>query len=449
MRSYSLARLARHAMVGLIAVSTLTMSVHAQGRGGGGGGGPGGGGFGRMMGGDMMGAPISTRDLDAFSKTLNLTSDQMETAKALVEGVATQYQPIAKAMRDKRTQVQKEVEETGDPTAWQSLTGQFAELRQARAKIESSFMNDFKAILTPEQTQLWPAAERAYRRGKSVGRGMMSGERVDLFRLVERLKLTPEQEAPLKEALDQYSIDLDRELTKRNEVQEKMMDEGNTLFAAFMGGGDAEKAQQMIEKGREAASRVRDVNRRYERQIEPLLPEDKRAEFAQEFKRESFPMVYRPTYSARVLDAAEKFDDLDANQKAAIAAARESFTRELNAISTRGEAAWEDMEKNFSVQGMRGGAGGGGPGGMFNNPKIQEFRDARDALDTQTVEKVNSILTEAQRAKLPERDNGRDGGGFRPRQNGGGTGNTNGDTPRQPRRQRGGGQQTRDPRGDA
>jgi hypothetical protein len=385
------------------------------------GGGPGGGG-------DLFGPPVTTRDLETYVKFLGLTREQQETARALVEGVTAEYQPLARSVRDRMEQIREEFRETRDPSVWQGMASRWAEVRAARKKIEESFANDLKAILTPEQAEKWPAVERAQRRTKTLPRGLMSGERVDLIGLVDRLGLSEEAAAALRETLEQYEADLDRELVRRNEFMEKAMEQGPSLMQSFQE-GDTEKLQQLFEKGREASARVRDVNRRYQRLIEGLLPEDKRAVFAEDFRRESFPMVYRPSFAARTLDAAEQLPDLDESQKAALADIRASFTREQGAINTRMQAAIEDLEKNVNVDNMFA---------RFNDPAMREMRDAKRQLDEQTIEKVNKVLNEAQRTRLPERDaRGEGGRGFRRGGEAGADRGQGDDGPRPQRRGRG------------
>jgi hypothetical protein len=404
MRSNRLAALARSVCVAAMGIALLTTSVHAQG----GRGGPGGpGGMGRMGGGgDLFGPPVSSRDLDAFAKVLVLTPQQLDTAKALLDGAAADFQPLAKAARDQMDAARQEARDSGDPGAvWQSIGAKMGELRLARTKIETGFMNDLKGILTEEQAQKWPAVERANRRNKTIGRGLMSGERLDLTKLVERADLSPEALAPLKNIMEQYEVELDRELIKRNEVYEKAFAQGGNLAAAFGPGGDPTKAQELFDKGREAAIRVRDVNRKYARQIEAMLPEDKRAAFNQEVKRESFPMIYRDSYATHILDTADKMTDLDAGQKSGLTGVREAFTRDLNSLNVKSEAAWVEMEDTTTVQNMFS---------RFNDPKIQELRDARRTLEDQAVQKVNDLLNEAQRAKLPDRESVRGAGDNNP-----------------------------------
>src|SRR5258705_10948404 len=99
----------------------------------------------------------------------------------------------------------------------------------------------------------------------------------------------------------QYEAELDRKLAKRNDMWDKAMDRGQEYMQAFQN-QDFGKLQEQFDKLRDASMHVRDVNRRYERQIESILPEDQRAKFADEFKRDSFPMIYRQSFASRTLD---------------------------------------------------------------------------------------------------------------------------------------------------
>src|SRR5262249_28104541 len=154
-----------------------------------------------------------------------------------------------------------------DPrAAFQAIGTQMNDFRVVRQKMEDQFFSDFKAILTPEQTKQWPALERDRRRDKTMGRGLMSGERMDVIKLVEQSKFSDDVKAQLKPVLEQSSTDLDRDLVARNKVYEESMTK-----MTQMGGNPADNAgeyQKMLERGRDASVKVRDINRRYARQIE-------------------------------------------------------------------------------------------------------------------------------------------------------------------------------------
>ena len=189
-------------------------------------------------------------------------------------------------------------------------------------------------------------------------------------------------------------------LIARNEAY----DDGIERAGELMRAGDMDALQALMDKGREASDRVREVNRRYARQIEPMLPEGARPGFGEAVNRASFPEVYRPTHARRVLDAAVALDGLDENQAASVRAIAEGYARDLAAANREMAAAIEEREKTMDArQLMRGGRGRGRGDGM------EALYEARRALEESTLESLRKVLTEEQFAKMPERGERREG----------------------------------------
>jgi hypothetical protein len=334
----------------------------------------------------------------------------------LFDGYQQQFTAAAKKAREEIDALRDEARESRDPSIFREVGEKSLAFRQSRDQMEQSFLGDFKAVLTEEQTTKWPKFERMRRRETTIGRGLMSGERVNLFELVNDLKLTPEQRTTIEPTLDQYEVDLDRELIQRNKMQEEIQEKMRDFF------NDPEGADEWIKKGRDAAVKVRDVNRRYFTQLQTQIPEDKRTDFESAFKRESFPTIYREQYATRVIAAAGKMSDLDAGQQSGLASIRESYEREVQSIQRDMEKAQEDQEMNFSIANMMGrrGGGDGGRGNNNNNrgggffgedTELGKLRAKRRELETGTVDKVRALLNEEQAAKLPGRGDDDDRGG--------------------------------------
>ncbi len=399
-------------VIGVIALAAPAMAQPGQGGGGFGRG----GGFGGF-GGDALAPSIDSRELDRMRQTLSMTPEQVSVVKLLFEGYQEQFRARSQDIRDQmdaaRNQAQNQ--EQSGRAAFTAIAASMNSFREERNKMEETFFADVQAVLTPEQIELWPKVERTRRRERTVGRGMMSGERLDVIKLVEGIEVTPQIKAEIAPILERYEIDLDRELINRN----KIYDEGFGQMTR-MGGGDREQMetqmQQMMTRAREASVRVRDINRKYARQISALLPDTVRASFDRKVQETSFPNVYRPSGAARQITAAAGFGDLDADQKAAIAALRESFDRKLEAVNTRLAAATEEAEMSVTVgqiMRMRGGDDQG---------PVGELRSERRALEQATAESLKKILSPTQIERLPQaedrneqRQRGR-GGEDRPRQ---------------------------------
>ncbi len=411
--------------MGVAAVVSLAVGLIASGpalaQGGGGGGGGRGGGGGGLFGGfgggmgQLFDGPVNTKELESYASLLGLDATQKQAAQALHDAATAEFAAKAKAMRDKMDAARNEARDSGDPSVFRAIQNQMADFMKTREATEKSFLDDYKALLTPGQLEKWPAVERLRRREHTVGRGLLSGERVDLVKIVDDLKLPADARQPLTPTLDQYEVDLDRELAKRNEIYDLAQAKIREMMA---GGGDFRQMMSadnpeindLFKKGREAATRVRDVNRKYARQIESALPDAQRSQFDASVQRESFPRIYRPSHATRVVDAAAAMPELDSNQKAAISAIKETFTRDLGAINKDMEAAQEEQEMTVTPQQMFRMGGDAG--------KMGELRNKQRDLENDTVKRVQELLTPAQRDRLPKRDQAPDGNGNGPRQRG-------------------------------
>ncbi len=398
------------------------------------GGGPGGF-MGRME--QMFDPSVTSDDIKTWKSRLKLTDDQSTTVEALFEAYQVQFAADAKAAREKVDALREEAREAQDPSMFEDIMKERQAFQKKRDEMEKSLFGDVKAVLNEQQLAEWPRIERDRRREQTLGNGLIAGERIDVAQLVSELNLTPEQLAPISPILDQYKDELDRELITRNQYYEQAQGRMRDFMRAAMteDGGDNTELEKLIKDGREAGMRVRDVNRKFVRQIEPMLPDAQRTKFDDEVKRQSYPMVYRPTYAGRVLDAADKFEDLTADQRSALSGIRETYSRDLSALQVKMEKAVEDQQASFSLQSMRR-----GPFGMMDGAMGDLDRQRRE-LDDATADKIKALLTPEQASKLPERRGfgGGDGGnGDRPRMRDGGNDSApgqQGDRPRRRQRQ--------------
>lgn len=441
-----------------------------RGSGGGGGGGAGGGGGGGAFGGGMFGGgglgrvfetSVSKEQMTRYAGMLGMDDAQKTAVMDLYDAYKADFESSVKAAQQKLQDLREEARD--DPTRWTDLRDEMQKLRDQRNKAEAKFFDDVKATLSPAQTEKWPGIERIRRRESSIGRGMMSGERLDLVQMVDDLKLPAEQRNALNGTLEQYAVDLDRELAVRNEAYDK----AQASFREMMTGGDPDAIQKVMDQGRQASMKVRDVNKRYARQLEgQISDESARAKFQDAVKRASFPSIYRPTMAMRTIDAAEKLSDLTAEQKQSIKDIKDRLSRETGAINQKLETALVTREETITTADImgrfgRGGGGGGsggggqggpggrgGPGGMFDNEETTKLREDRRGLEHAAMEKIQAVLTEEQKAKLPtlNDDRGEDGpprrarGGEAGGGDGGAGGGARGEAPaprRRPRQQPG------------
>lgn len=370
---------------------------------------------GRMGGDDAFSPPVSSRELDEYAKVLGMSEDQAEAAKVLFDGYMEQFQAESGVARDKSRRLMEEARDFQDFSKWREIRDLRTGFSKRSQEMETAFFDDIQMLLDDTQMQRWPALERTRRRLDTIGRGLMSGERVDVIRLVEETELTEDQRSPIESILEQYAMDLDRELTKRNQVY----DEAQNYFGSLEGRPDPTELQDLMDRGRAAAIRVRDINERYARQVASALPEEARAGFEDRVKRLSYPQVYRETRAQQTIAGALGLEDLTDDQRTQIEAIRDSYSRDLTASNDRMVRATREMEETMTVRDMfnRGGGDRGPMGDLM--------RERRD-LETSVLQRVRGLLTDAQVEQLPRRneDDRRGGGGGPPRggQRGGGRG---------------------------
>lgn len=403
----------RGLMAGVVVCAALVQPAAAQlfggGRGGPGGGGPGGpDGEGRMF------EPgVTTRDMERYAEFLELTPDQVEAAKSLLEGYQIEIDKVAKEARDKVEQVREEFRESRDPSVWQNMGTAMMTLRERRQKLDKGLLEDVKLTLTEDQQMRWPVVERMRRREATLGRGLLAGETLDVVKLVEDSKLDGAREAELAPILERYQEELDRVLVERNEIYEDGMSKAMTMFRS----GDMASMQEIWTKAREAGMKVRDINRRFARQVEGMLGEEQRAEFAKRVRERSFPEVYRQPYPVRAAELARGFEDLTPEQSEQLDAVVAAYARQASTLNDRWVKVIEETEETVTVadlmaRRMRGG-----------DDPISQARSARRELDRQSAEKVKAVLTPEQASRLPDergRGDGEDGdGGPRGRRGGG------------------------------
>ncbi len=343
--------------------------------------GGGGGGFG-----GAEGPRVNREQLEDYADLLGMDKDQRDIAAMMLEEYIDGVQTQVDAMREAAQKARQEFEETRDRSAFESLREMGEQTRERVEALETQLMGDLQMMLTPEQAQAWPKVEMAHRRATTLPRGLMSGERVDLFEIVEGMELDGETASEATVVLADYELALDRALIARNGMYEK----GLELFRER----DFEALQSHFEKAREASVKVRDTHRTFVRRLEAVLPAERLPELEAEVRQASFPTVYRRNRADRALEAAGGLEGLSDDQRSRLEAIQISTTRRMDQVNRKLADTIETNEATMSLRDMMGGGRRGNEEGTRDL-----FREKREAVDA-TVQQVRAVLTEAQAAQL-------------------------------------------------
>jgi hypothetical protein len=363
--------------------------------------------FGAGMDMGQFAAPISRRSLEDYGKLVNLTADQKEAVKSLYDAYTAAHAEVQKEMTKTFQEVAEKAQDTGDFKVYQKeLPKKMQALNERMEKLEKGFYDDAKALLTTEQQASWSRVERHRRREKGLRFGFISGQSVDMVKVVDALKLDPKSVPGLTDEVEHYEADMDRAI----QAFEKFGKDQEKEQAKWAEDFDMSKMAEMMEKAKSVMTQMldigkgmRDVNRQYQRTILPLLPEDQREKFEAEFNKRAYPRIYREGYPSKALAAAAGFNDLTADQSKTIAEMKAEYAREVAATSKKWALATQEREDKTGGQMMEMmSMMGGGGGDESVKEAANKAREDRKDLDKRYKEKLLALLNEGQRDRLPE-----------------------------------------------
>ncbi len=347
------------------------------------------------------GPPVTSEELKAYSELLGLTSEQLEDATAMLEAMQAEFAQVQGDRQSAMEAMRKEYEQSKDmQVLLRDAPAIMQTFRDKRSALERGFFDDLRLTLTPEQDEQWRAMERLRRRERTLAPGMLSGESVDLVKVVREMELPESVRTDVRELLAGYEADLDRALIERNQFRDRHQE------MIQIGGGppDLGKMQELTAQSREASAKVRDVNRRHARLIRGVLPDAAAADFDARMNALAMPDVYGPSRVTRLMDAAGGLDDLTAEQRQALADLREAYRREVASANDAWAKAIEADEMNPSGGSFFFGGGSiriatnDGSGNPTESDRARAAGARRD-LDARFRERAESILTPEQREK--------------------------------------------------
>jgi hypothetical protein len=358
--------------------------------------------FGGMnMGTGAMEETITKRSVEAYAKILNLDKDQHEVAMTLLEGNQTELHAAQKKRDEAMQAIREKAQETQDYSVFQKEIPKITKDYTDKVRgLEKGFFDDLKAACTEAQLANWPKVERYHRRETGLRFAFVSGAAINLIQVVDRSRATPKDQ--LQPVLDQYELDIDKNLLALEklglEAQDNMSKGDGAMF-------DMSRWETMLKKFYDVSKDIRDQNRDYARKLSEVMDDASKARFDAEFKRRSFPRVYKPAHVVTLMDTALGFPDLDKSAKETIAGMKDSYEHAAAAANEKWAKAIEDREEKAggslmvmfkSMQAMQGG------NSNDLNKDVNDARLARKELDAKTKDRLTALLSEDQKTKLPD-----------------------------------------------
>jgi hypothetical protein len=195
-----------------------------------------------------------------------------------------------------------------------------------RTRIDDGFVADVEIQLDDDQLVLWPAFDRFITREKSLPKGRLSGEDVNLFAVIDESELSEASFDSLGEMLDEYELAIHQALESRDDY---LLASAPKLFKA-MRDGDTKDAERILKQQVRLRESVRDTNDRYRELFVAALEDDaEKARLDDAFLGEAYERIYSPTWAHRAFDAALELEDLDDDVFMAIGQLQMAFVAEM------------------------------------------------------------------------------------------------------------------------
>lgn len=361
---------------------------------------------------EAMRPTYSSDDLRILSDVFELSDDQRIIIQVLIDDYSESFRAGAAVVREEMETIFQQLRDGGNRENWREMIEKAqAPLEAWRKKadnLNNQFLADFKATLTEPQVERWPTFERRMRREKGMPQGALSGERVDLFKVVDSMDLK-EYRDQIDPVLETYAVQLDEALRQR----ESDMQRAEQDIRQAMQNMDFDKGLAAIDRQSKLRMRIRDTNEMFAQQIRGVLPQALGDEFYHNVLEAGYPQVYNDTWGQRLFEAALNLPDIDETLRGSIDAFRTAHEQRLAAINDRLTKAIRENEPKQLQRQIRM------MQARMNNERPQPVEDPvrdlmreRSDMEQLAATQLRSLLTDAQWEKLPRREERmRDGGG--------------------------------------
>lgn len=350
---------------------------------------------------------LSPRDIHVIVSVLQLKPDEIAAVNTLYEGYASELDTNGREVAREIGEVIERAEVMQDAKLLQAADGRLAAWDTKSDQIKARFLEDLKSLLTKDQEARWPLVERELRRFKLIGKGRIAGENVDLTRVADQVVPKVWERAEATQVLEEYAAAFDHVLVARESAAQGF-EESRESWTKLVD-QDPAKAESSFQDVLRARRALREVNQRYQRQLEALLSDDDAARLRDAIFEKSFPSLFEQTYAQRYIDAACQAESLTPDQRQEAEAARDAYLSGVRAWRSRAASVLMDFEKEDYPRDLLAKLGKVPPqfargftGYSFlpEEHPLRKVRLERYVLDKDAREKVAAILSAAQRRGL-------------------------------------------------
>lgn len=361
-------------------------------------------------------ASISAADIDAMERILNTNFEQRALLEALLSGYEAAFDAGVGETRAQLAAITERARKAESPEAWKSFAPERASLERRWeaeiVKLEASFFADCQSILNADQADAWTKFERERRRRTTLAVGTrVASEGIDLVALVDDIDMHTSDRARLDSTLEQYASELHVSLGSRNKALDDIDREMRQMSEQQR--WDNDRSQELMQKAQQKRMDLRAINLRYSELLVNMMSRATADEFRQRFNEESFPRIYRETQVDRYQSLLDDLDTLTPEQESQVESVIAEHERKVTPINEQLAKLQVDRENSTGMPFAS--RSGGSTGSAASNAARQSRREEQElwsqrrTMETETVKRLEAVLSNEQKTQVPRRRDPRSG----------------------------------------
>lgn len=337
------------------------------------------------------------RDLVLFSQGLGLDDAQRMILDSLFDDYRQKFDAGWEKTQGSLANIREEVADLEKAKVLEVVMAPFEQWRHEKVRLKEDFESDVRTILSPQQRERWPQFTQQLTRAKTLHKGRLTGESLNLIQVVRDLRMSDREMLEMETMLDQYGQELHDALTARN----SFLDHEESNFITSL---RAHGAPPQSDISREMNTRiaVRNVNLRYIDIIAEQLPGAHADQFRARALEVANPRVFRTPPAMRTLSHALEIEDLDDRTRSDVQELHDLFAAELELTNSRIHNMMLDFEpkQHRNRAELMASRTDGRTVERLEDPTRDLFTE-RNARSRHYLEQLRGLLTPEQYASLP------------------------------------------------
>jgi hypothetical protein len=346
------------------------------------------------------------RDVSLFVEALGLEEWQRPIIETFLSDYQASFASGVEGVRQRMSGMRDQLSTTDPSEVMKKVLEPIDRWNGEKLRLRDEFLENVRSQLSDQQLERWPRFERAFRREKSLDRGELQGESVNLLLIARELQLGPREQSELATVFEEYEQRLDNALTHRQRVIEAQQPK----VKEAMGNADQESgllAMEAIMAARvvvrqaqdEGLVAIRDALRR-------IAGDEVASRFEEMALRRGYPKVYRTDPIIPLFENARDIPSLSPEQRTALDDLEARYVVEIAGANTalanayRAEEPKEPRRRVALMEARQQGADA--VARLRAEPDaISSARKQREELYDRYRQAIMAILNEDQQKSMP------------------------------------------------